>query len=67
MAREELIDKINHLSDEHKNMVEKFVETLGKQEEELLREKQDLFSIMKLSEQSFSEWDNEEDSIYDSM
>ncbi|MBI3258535.1 MAG: hypothetical protein HYZ54_03505 [Ignavibacteriae bacterium] len=67
MAKDELSDKINHLSDEHKNMVEKFVETLSKQEEELLHEKQDLFSIMKLSEKSFSEWDNEEDSIYNSM
>ena len=30
-------------------------------------EKRDLQAIMKLSEKSFSEWDNEEDAIYDRL
>ncbi len=32
-----------------------------------ISEKEDLNAIMKLSEKSFSEWDNEEDEIYNEL
>lgn len=31
------------------------------------REKKEIKTIMKLSQRSFSEWDNEEDAIYDRL
>jgi replication-associated recombination protein RarA len=65
MGREELLDKIEHLSDEHKNQVLQLVELLVHQE---YTDEQIIVSqISKLSEPSFQEWDNEEDEIYDSL
>lgn len=66
MAKEELIEKIAHLSTEHKNQVLQLIETLIEQEQHI-REMQSVNSLMTLSVQSFNEWDNEEDSIYDSL
>ncbi|MBX7154683.1 MAG: toxin-antitoxin system, antitoxin component, Xre family protein [Candidatus Kapaibacterium sp.] len=64
MAREELIKVIEHLTVEHRLEVEKFVMQLAEQEQsEHIVNK----ALQKMSEQSFQEWDNEEDSVYDSM
>jgi len=34
---------------------------------EMMNEKKNITALMKLSESSFDEWDNEEDDIYDSL
>jgi predicted transcriptional regulator len=40
---------------------------IKKQEKAKKSEKRELHAIMKLSERSFSEWDNEEDAVYDRL
>jgi len=44
-------------------------EYIKRNKKKLLRvkEKEEIYSLMKLSEDSFSEWDNEVDDIYDKL
>ena len=64
MAREELLDTLENLSEEHRKEVEKLVKRLAERER---NERQVNMLLAKASEQSFAEWDNDEDAVYDSM
>jgi len=53
------------LSDFIEGMIENYIESFINRSDE--SEKKDIKEIMKLSESSFAEWNNEEDNIYDSL
>jgi len=53
------------LSDLIEGMIENYIESFINRSDE--SEKKDIKEIMKLSESSFAEWNNEEDNIYDSL
>ncbi len=64
MARDEFFDTLEHLSEEHRKEVEELVVRLAENER---RERQLHTALSKMSEQSFAEWDNDEDAVYDSL
>jgi hypothetical protein len=47
-------------------LIEEYI-TANKDKFKGLLEKEDLVALMKISEQSFKEWDNDEDSVYDEL
>lgn len=69
---DEVIKKIEELSKlEVKELVKKLVNTLdGKDIQDLIAEIQDELEtagMLKLAEETFEDWDNEEDSYYDNL
>ncbi|MBS4023387.1 MAG: hypothetical protein KGZ79_13360 [Dethiobacter sp.] len=64
--------EINKLSrSEKQELVKKLLEKMNRDEImhllEQLKDDLELAAMLKLSEQTFKDWDNEEDSVYDSL
>jgi flagellar motility protein MotE (MotC chaperone) len=64
--------EINKLSSSEKQeLVKKLLEKMNRDEImhllERLKDDLELAAMLKLSEQTFKNWDNEEDSVYDSL
>lgn len=49
------------------NIVSDLIEEYVVEAQERLKDKAELLEIMKASEASFSEWDNEEDEVYNDL
>jgi flagellar motility protein MotE (MotC chaperone) len=64
--------EINKLSrSEKQELVKKLLEKMNRDEImhllERLKDDLELAAMLKLTEQTFNDWDNEEDSVYDSL
>lgn len=66
--KESLLKPLEQMATENGKPVSEFVgDIIDDYVDKTLAERRDSYEFMRLSETSFSAWDNEEDAIYDSL